>query len=95
MLKGEGAMDTQMKELIAIGASVTANCMPCLRYHLHEARQAGADDHQIQTAVKVGRKVRKDAGAKWDEEADALLSLESTMEEAQKSAQESGNCEYP
>ena len=32
-------MDTQTKELIAIGASVTANCVPCLRYHLKMARE--------------------------------------------------------
>jgi AhpD family alkylhydroperoxidase len=76
-------MDTQMKELIAIGASVTANCVPCLRYHLHEAREAGADDTQIQDAVKIGRMVRKGAAEKWDEEADALLFLESSIDDSQ------------
>jgi AhpD family alkylhydroperoxidase len=81
-------MDTQTKELIAIGASVTANCVPCLRYHLHQARQAGADDDQIETAVKIWRRVRKGAAENWDEEADAILCLESSIDEAQ----ESGGC---
>lgn len=84
-------MDNQMKELIAIGASVTANCMPCLRYHLNEAKKAGAHDDHIQMAVEVGRMVRKGAGEKWDEEADVLLSLESTIHEAQ----DSGGCGCP
>lgn len=78
-------MDTQTKELIAIGASVTAHCVPSLRYHLHEARKAGAHEDQIETAVKVGRMVRKGAAEKWDEEADALLFLESSIDDAQES----------
>ncbi len=84
-------MDTQMKELIAIGASVTANCVPCLRCHHIHAKKAGADDNKIQTAVKVVRMVRNSAAEKWDEEADAILCLESSIDEAQ----ESGGCGCP
>jgi AhpD family alkylhydroperoxidase len=62
-----------MKELIAIGASVTANCVPCLRHHLNKAREAGVDDAKIQTAVSIGRMVRKGAASEWDEEAETLL----------------------
>ena len=74
-------MDTHMKELIAIGALVTANCVLCLRHHVIEAKKAGADDEQIQTAVKIGRMVRKEAASSWDEEADAVLCLESAIDE--------------
>jgi len=66
-------METRTKELIAIGASVTANCVPCLRFHLQQARKAGATPDEIQKAVGVGRMVRKGAAGKWDEEADSLL----------------------
>jgi AhpD family alkylhydroperoxidase len=69
-------METKIKELIAIGASVTANCVPCLRFHLQQARKAGATPDEIQKAVGVGRMVRKGAAGKWDEEANALLSGE-------------------
>jgi AhpD family alkylhydroperoxidase len=31
-------METKIKELIAIGASVTANCVPCLRFHLQQGK---------------------------------------------------------
>lgn len=66
-------MDSKMKELIAIGASVTANCVPCLEFHVSKARENGASDCDISEAVRVGRIVRKGAGGKWDEEADVLL----------------------
>lgn len=71
-------MNIKTKELIAIGASVTANCVPCLRFHLQEARKAGATPDEIQTAVGVGRMVRKGAAGKWDEEADTLLGSTAT-----------------
>lgn len=66
-------MNIKTKELIAIGASVTANCVPCLQFHLQEGRKAGATPAEIQMAVGVGRIVRKGAAGKWDEEADTLL----------------------
>ncbi len=66
-------MDTQTKELIAIGASVTANCVPCLRFHLKKARETGVDEAKIQTAVSIGRLVRKGAASNWNEEAETLL----------------------
>lgn len=66
-------MDALTKELIAIGASVTANCVPCLRYHLNKGREAGAEDREIQTAISIGRTVRKGAATTWDEEAETLL----------------------
>jgi AhpD family alkylhydroperoxidase len=66
-------METKIKELIAIGASVTANCVPCLRFHFQQARKAGATPDEIQKAVGVGRMVRKGAANTWDEEAESLL----------------------
>lgn len=59
-------MDTRIKELIAIGASVTANCQPCLRYHITRALENGADEQEILEAITVARMVRKGAGDKMD-----------------------------
>jgi AhpD family alkylhydroperoxidase len=67
-------MDTKTKELIAIGASVTANCVPCLKYHFAKARKAGTSDDEIREAIAVGRMVRKGAAGKWDEEAMTIFS---------------------
>ena len=67
-------MDERIKELIAIGASVTANCQPCLVYHVDKARQHGVCDDEIAAAVKVGKMVRKGSSHKMDEHIDAVLS---------------------
>jgi len=67
-------MDEKLKEMIAIGASVTANCIPCIRYHFTKAREVGLSDTEIKTAVQIGKSVRKGAAQKWDEEISALLS---------------------
>ncbi len=60
-------LDTRIKELIAVGASVTANCQPCLQYHGAKAREAGADEEEIAVAIAVAKAVRKGAAAKMDD----------------------------
>jgi len=66
-------MDKKIEEMIAIGASVTANCIPCIRFHVGKGRETGLTEDEIRAAVQVGRMVRKGAARKWDEEAGALL----------------------
>ena len=66
-------MEVRIKELIAIGASVTANCQPCLEYHVRMARENGADEEQIRDAIGVGKTVRQGARRKMDSYAEALL----------------------
>lgn len=66
-------MDARTKQLIAVGASATANCIPCLQGIVAKARASGIDDTEIKIAVGVGRVVRKGAAASWDDEAKALL----------------------
>lgn len=59
--------DNRIKELIAVGASVTANCQPCLSYHISKAKENGADEQEIGQAIAVGQMVKKGAMAKYDE----------------------------
>ncbi len=59
-------IDNRIKELIAVGASVTANCQPCLQYHVAKAAECGADQQQIAEALDIGKMVRKGAAAKMD-----------------------------
>lgn len=54
-------MDKKNKELIAIGASITAHCQPCLKYHLEKALELGASMEEINEAISVGRVVEKGA----------------------------------
>ncbi len=39
-------MDVKIKELIAIGASVSANCHPCVKYHVKQARELAIDEDE-------------------------------------------------
>jgi AhpD family alkylhydroperoxidase len=59
-------LDTKTKELIAVGASVTANCQPCLQHHAAKALEFGADAEEVAVAIEVGKRVRKGASAKMD-----------------------------
>jgi len=49
----KGALDRKTKELIAIAASLTAGCGPCLEIHAKRARRFGATDEEICEAVAV------------------------------------------
>ncbi|MGC2061811.1 MAG: carboxymuconolactone decarboxylase family protein [Thermodesulfovibrionales bacterium] len=59
-------LEERIKELIAIGASVTANCQPCLQYHVDKAMENGAKEQEITEAIEVAKMVRKGAAAKMD-----------------------------
>jgi len=70
-------IDSKIKELIAIGASVSANCHPCVKYHVNKAREMAIDEKEIQQAIEVGKMVRKGA-------ADQMDKLVSTVVKAQE-----------
>jgi AhpD family alkylhydroperoxidase len=57
--KATVAVAHAVKELIAIGASVTAHCQPCLTYHVGKAREMGAGEQEIREAITIGQKVEK------------------------------------
>lgn len=78
-------MDNQIRELIAIGASVTANCQPCLKYHVSKAQEGGADEQEILEAVAIAKMVRKGAMAKMDQFASTILkAAEATVDTSEK-----------
>jgi AhpD family alkylhydroperoxidase len=52
-------LDDKTKELIAIGASVTAHCQSCLVFHLNKARQVGTSEREINMAISIGKAVQK------------------------------------
>lgn len=59
-------LNTRTASLIAVGASVAANCHPCLEINTTRAANCGAEAAEIADAVEVGRKVRAGAAAKLD-----------------------------
>ncbi len=68
-------LDELTKELVAVGASVAANCHPCVQYHVKKAREVGAGGQQIKDAIGVGKVVRKGAASKMDQLVSTLTAL--------------------
>ncbi len=83
-------LDIRTKELIAIGASVAANCQACLRYHVDKTRENGADAEEIAEAIEVGRAVARGAAA-------GMKQFASTLTTASFSPRTSGpqRCGHP
>ncbi len=75
-------MDARMKELIAVGASVSAHCQPCLTYHVGEARELGVTHEELREAIEVGKMVSKGAGAKMKAFAETILTEKPVAETA-------------
>lgn len=73
-------MDIRIKELIAVGTSVTANSQPCLNYHVSKPREIGVDGQEIVEAIAVARTVRKGAMSNMDQFASTVVKdTETTM----------------
>ena len=65
--------EEQLRELIAIGASIGAHCQPCLAYHVGKAREVGLDAGVIHMAMDVGHMVEKGSMAAMREFAKGVL----------------------
>jgi AhpD family alkylhydroperoxidase len=59
-------LDDRTIRLIAVGASITANCQPCLEVNFMKALENGADEQEIAEAIEIGKMVRKGAVSKMD-----------------------------
>lgn len=61
------SLDKRILELIAVGASVAANCQQCLEHTAGKALEYGADDQQIAEAIELGKAVRHCATSRMDD----------------------------
>ena len=66
-------MDEQTKKLIAVGASVGANCHPCLEHHVGMALEFGIDRNKIMEAINIAKAVRQGAASSMDKLAMTLI----------------------
>ena len=71
-------MDQRTKQLIAIGASIGAHCQPCLTYHVEKARELGANDEDIRTAIETGHMVGKGAMSAMKKFSAGIIGTESS-----------------
>jgi AhpD family alkylhydroperoxidase len=61
------------RELVALGAALGSNCVPCIEHHITEARRAGLTDPQISAAIQLADQIRKVPAAKVIDAALRLL----------------------
>lgn len=54
-----GKLSPTERELVAIGASVASNCIPCVTYHIAKAKKLGLSDEQVTEAIDLADKVRQ------------------------------------
>lgn len=50
----DGALSKKVKELIAVGISVTMNCESCMQWHVEQAAKDGATLEELLEAIEVG-----------------------------------------
>ena len=65
-------LNEKILRLIAVGASVSANCQPCLQTNITKARENGCDEQEIAEAIWAGKMVRRGAASKMDAFVDRL-----------------------
>ena len=81
-------LEGKTQALIAVGASVSTNCQPCLQSTVAMALDSGASEQEVTEAIEVGKRARKAAASKMDKFASELIAaLPSPVAEA------AGGCE--
>lgn len=66
-------LERRIAELVAVGASVSANCLPCVEINVARALGNGVDAREIAEAIEVGKLVRRGAAAKMDRHVSRLI----------------------
>jgi 4-carboxymuconolactone decarboxylase len=52
-------LNTREQSLVALGAALASNCVPCVEFHIPGARRAGLSDIEINEALQIADKVRQ------------------------------------
>jgi 4-carboxymuconolactone decarboxylase len=61
------------REFVALGAALGSNCVPCIEYHVAEARKAGLSDAEIAAAIELADQIKRvPAGKVLDAASNAL-----------------------
>jgi 4-carboxymuconolactone decarboxylase len=61
-------------ELVALGAALASNCVPCIEFHIQAARTAGLNDAEIAEAIALADKIKRVPADKVLEAASCQLS---------------------
>jgi len=52
-------LNNREKSLVALGAALASNCVPCVEFHIPAARRAGLGDIEISQAIEIADTVRQ------------------------------------
>lgn len=52
-------LNPRERELVAIGAALASNCVPCIEFHIQEARKAGLADAEIAEAIEFADTIKR------------------------------------
>jgi 4-carboxymuconolactone decarboxylase len=74
------------RELVALGAALAANCIPCIEYHVPEARKAGLSDGEIAEAIALAEKIKRVPAGKVADAANAALGTMAAAQGAEAAA---------
>lgn len=75
------SLNNRDRELVALGASLASNCVPCIQFHVREGRKVGISDEEIEEALRVADKVRQVPARLVLETARAILGGEPASED--------------
>jgi len=53
------SLDEKTKELVALGASLAGNCLPCLKYHYKKCRELGIAVDDLDEALETAKTVKE------------------------------------
>lgn len=72
-------LSNRERELVALGAALGSNCVPCVEYHVPEALAAGLSREQLGEAFRIADKVRRVPARKVMQAARAKVEASSTV----------------
>lgn len=52
-------LNPRERELVALGAALASNCIPCINHHIPLARKLGISDIQIRESIELADQVRQ------------------------------------
>jgi len=52
-------LNPRERELVALGAALASNCVPCIEFHIQEARKAGLTDAEISEAIEFAETIKR------------------------------------
>lgn len=73
------------RELVALGAAMGSNCVPCVEFHIPQSRKVGLTDPEIHAAILHADKIRQVPARKTLQAALQQLPSAVTADEAEKS----------